>query len=273
MTYDEPEYVRLLEILYRVIQAMEGETLDPDKLYHRAEGLAAKLFMHAASALYLARGTRLPEFPPEPIDFPDFASTIVVARAAWEAFLVFSYLLVLPQSEEERDLRYLSYQIGGLSDTLSFPALSPEAKEQQRRAKDELEKLRGKLESNTLFQALEQKARKNLLKGYWRPRDWRWSRIAKESGIAEFYATHGYSVLSVYAHPTDKSILAIQQTKTREQQQKSLAAAMELVKIAMANVIHGYCGLFARAGQLLESEPGAEQLVRSWLELGRQEIC
>jgi len=93
-----------------------------------------------------------------------------------------------------------------------------------------------------------------------------------ESGIAEIYAKHTYRLLSGYAHSTEKSILAIKQAETREEQQQSLALAMNVVKIAIANVIDAYCEFFPKAREVVKSDPDGEGLVRMWLEIGRRGV-
>ncbi|MFQ6001521.1 MAG: DUF5677 domain-containing protein [Anaerolineae bacterium] len=266
---EEQEYVKLLDVLYRVVQALEGEPLDADRRYYDAEGLAAKFFMHAASALYLYRGTIITDLlPPLGINFGDVASVPVVVRAAIEAFLTFHYVFIAPSSDEEREFRYLSWKAGGFADRQRFPILSAEGErvlDDDRRLLDELH---NQLQSNPVFQQLRPKEQTRIRKGRWRRHSWK--QMGRAAGLAGAYAETMYEILSGFAHSSSLSVLQIKQADTREEQQKLMEAPMAAVKIAMANVIDGYCALFPKARETLLADPEGKALTEIWLELGRQ---
>lgn len=269
---EEQEYVRLLGVLYRVVQALEGEPLDADRRYYDAEGLVTKFFMHVASALYLYRGTIITdrELPSSGINFGDVASLDVVVRAAIEAFLTLNYVFIAPSSDEERDFRYLSWKAGGFADRQRFPILSAKGErvlDDERRLLDELHK---QLQSNPVFQRLKSKERTEILKGRWRRHGWK--QIGRAAGLAGAYAETMYEILSGYAHSSSLSVLQIKQTDSREEQRKMMEAPMATVKIAMANVIDGYCTLFPKAKEALLADPEGKALTEIWLEVGRRDL-
>jgi len=268
---EKQEYVKLLDVLYRVMQALEGEPLDADRRYYDAEGLVTKFFMHAASALYLYRGTIITDLlPPPGINFGDVASVPVVVRAAIEAFLTFHYVFIARSSDEERDLRYLSWKAGGFADRQRFPILSAKGKrvlDDDRRLLDELH---NQLQSNPLFQRLRPKEQTKILKGRWRRHSWK--QIGRAAGLAGAYAETMYEILSGYAHSSSLSVLQIKQADTREKQRELMEAPMGTVKIAMANVIDGYCALFSKAKETLLADPDGKALTEIWLEVGRRDL-
>src|SRR3990172_5091399 len=106
----EADYQRLLKVLIEVTEANKGVVAGHDDRVLDAEGLALKFVFHAASALYLYRSTSLPEFG---ASFFDPGSVNVLSRTALETFLVFNYVFVEPQSDEERDCRYMTWVLGG----------------------------------------------------------------------------------------------------------------------------------------------------------------
>jgi hypothetical protein len=122
----EKEYLKLLETLIKVIEANKGVPAGPDDRVLDAEGLALKFFGHACSAIYLYTGTTVPEIM---ASLFDVGSINVLGRAALETFLVFHYVFVDPSSDQERDLRYLSWLLAGLLERQEFPVQSLEGKE------------------------------------------------------------------------------------------------------------------------------------------------
>src|SRR3972149_10962802 len=113
---NEQEYMDLLDLLYKVVEANRGPLDGYDARFSDAEGLATKFFFHAASVLYLSRRTNIPDFPSAPLKFLDPASIDVLARAAFETFLAFHYVFVAPISSEEKDYRYWAWRAAGLAE-------------------------------------------------------------------------------------------------------------------------------------------------------------
>ena len=59
-TFQEEDYIKLLETLIKVAEANKGTALGEDDRFLDAEGLCKKFMGHAASALYLFESTTLP---------------------------------------------------------------------------------------------------------------------------------------------------------------------------------------------------------------------
>lgn len=269
---EEQEYVKLLDVLYRVVQALEGEPLDRDRRYYDVEGLATKFFMHAASALYLYRGTIITDrvLTSRGINFGDMASMYVLVRAAIETFLTFHYIFIAPSSDEERDFRYLSWKAAGFADRQRFPILSARGEKVLDDDRRLLDELHNQLQSNPVFQQLSSKEQTRILKGRWKRHSWK--QIGRSTGLAGAYAETMYEILSGYAHSSSLSVLQIKQTDSREEQRKMMEAPIATVKIAMANVIDGYCTLFPKAKEALLADHEGKALTEIWLEVGRQEL-
>lgn len=106
-----------------------------------------------------------------------------------------------------------------------------------------------------------------MLKGEWRLLSW--TKIARSAGLHDINAKAAYSYLCGYAHAGNLSILQLRQADTAEYQRSLCASSMNLVLIAMANLVKSYCGLFPQAMARLEREPRRGTLVEVWVGVGR----
>lgn len=80
---EENDYIRLLGILIKIVEANKGTLLGEDDRLLNAEGLLKKFIGHATSALYLFRSTTLPDIKitDKGISFFDPGSINVIGRA------------------------------------------------------------------------------------------------------------------------------------------------------------------------------------------------
>ena len=108
--YDE--YLVLLKALFAALK--ETTDLLVDKRVEDAGLLFTKFAGHAASALYLLRDTWIPELTELGRSFRDAGSIHVLARAALESCVLFHYIYIDPQTQDERDFRYYAWRLNGL---------------------------------------------------------------------------------------------------------------------------------------------------------------
>lgn len=262
----EQDYIKLLDLLYRVVEANRGPLNGADDRYWYAEGLVTKFFMHAASILYLSRQTSIPEMLSTPLKFIDSASIDVLTRAAFEAFLTFHYVFIAPATPEEADYRYWAYTAAGLAERQRSPASAPEHKQKLAKEKKELDVLHNKLCSNTTFKNLTNKQKLRVLKGEWRLLSWR--EIAETAGLVKILSSDMYRHLSGYVHSGSLSIFQIKQALQKEEQPLLIQSSMDFTNIATANVIHEYCELFPRAKNALCAYPKGTDIVGIWVQIG-----
>jgi len=266
----EKDYLRVLNLLYQVIEENKGVPAGRDNRLLEAEALATKFFFHSASTLYLSRGTNIKDFPSSEIGFFDPASIHVLTRAALETFLTFHYLFIAPKSSEEQDFRYWAWQLGGLCERQKYRVSKSENRKKQKDEKQLIDKLRKNLESNKIFKTLGKRQQSKILKGKWRIESWR--IIALDAGFDELHASLFYSYLCGYAHSGSLSILQIRQATTKETQRNLFQASMEVIMIAMANMIFSYCKLFLNGKKVLERNSRATKLAQIWVDIGRGRV-
>jgi hypothetical protein len=259
----EADYQRLLKVLIDVGEANKGVVTGHDDRVLDAEGLALKFVFHAASALYLYRSTSLPEFG---ASFFDPGSVNVLSRAALETFLVFYYVFVEPQSDEERDWRYIAWVLGGYLERQELPVWSTEGQAAMQREARLISPLTEKLKANVAFRQLPAGDQKKLLKGKWRLRSW--TSIGRSAGLHDVNAKAFYSYLCGYAHAGNLSVLQMRQANTAELQRSLCASSMTLVVIAMANMVKSYCAVFPKSMGGLTQDPEGAGLVDVWTGIG-----
>jgi len=258
---DKQEYLKLLDLLYRVIEANKGPITGDDDRYWYAEGLATKFFLHAASVLYLSRATNISDFPGTAVKFIDSASIDVLVRAAFEAFLTFHYVFFAPKTREEQDYRYWTYRVAGLAERQQLPVSTEEHRRKLADGKRELDDLLNKLRSNPLFNGLQ------VLKDKWRQKSWR--DIAIDAGFSEMLASHMYRYLCGYAHSGSLSILQIKKSLLKKEQSQLIEVSMITIAIVTASLVSEYSELFPRAKSALLADPEGTDIVHLWVQLGR----
>ncbi len=266
---NKQEYVILLDLLARVDDANEG--FSSSDISHGARLLAGKFIVHALTILHLLNDTKvqlLPSLPPMKISFVALASTEVLTRAVMEAFLVFHYVFFAPTKADEKNFRYWSYKAAGIAEWQNLLESISEHEQEKAAEKEELDKLRQQLKSNTVFESLIDNRKKRILKGEWRLLSWR--EIAIDAGFSKMLASHIYRYLSGSAHSSSLSILRMAQALINKEPEKLIQGSINTMNIVIANMIREYCALFPRAQDVLTKDLEGSNLVKQYIQIGRE---
>lgn len=260
---NDADYRELLRALVLVAEESKG-TPGADGRLVEAEGLCLKCFFHSASVLYLSRSTTLTEMQ---VSFFDSASINVLARAAFETFLIFHYVFVRPKTDDEKDFRYMSWVLSDLLQRQTYPVEFPESQQRLESEKECIDLLIAKIHANKSFLALTPKQQQQLLKKkLWRFHSW--TDIALSAGISHKHAESFYHHLCSYAHAGNLSVLQLTQARTAEAQRGLHSGTLGLLKITMANMVKAYCEVFPKSEAVLEDNPTFQETVRRWLYIG-----
>ena len=263
------DYVKLLDLLARVIAANNylsfGDADDNERL-SIARSLTNKIIEHAVTILHLSRGTNL-DLLSFKFSLVDSASIDVLARASLEAFLVFHYVFYAPTTKEEKDFRYWAYKVAGIAERRNAPASTEEYRQKQAAEKKELDKLRERLKSNTVFQSLTDNQKKQILRGRWKLPSWR--AIAIDAGLSEMIASHMYSSLAGYAHSGMLSVVQMAEAHRDGKEEEHVNSAMVIMNSVIANMVREYCGLFSKAQEFLSKDHEGTCIVNWWIQLDR----
>jgi hypothetical protein len=260
------ETIQLLRAVSVAVEGNKGVQADADDRVLDAEGVAIKCFFHAISSLYLRRSTTVPELA---ASFFDPASMNALARATIESFLVYYYVFVAPQSEEERELRHLSWRLADLMERQEVPTTVPESMAKQQHERRIIELIKKRLQNNPEFRKLLPKQKTDLLhKKRWR---WRtWTEIASDAGFSRLIAQHAYRYLCSYAHSGSLSVMQVTQAKTGADQQELADSALRLVNVALAFMAKAYCAMFPKAYSALANRTELMTKVDDWTQLGAE---
>lgn len=273
------EYVRLLDLLGRLIDANKGfstNDISDGKRLWDAHALANKFIGHALTIRYLSYGTSVQGLPSfKQFNYIDSASIDVLTRASFEAFLVFHYVFYAPNTAEERDFRYWAYKAAGLAERQNFPVFTDEARKKLDKEKLLLDQFHSKLDSNEVFQSLtpRQKAQIFSGKGEWK---WKplgkgkvsWHDIAIDAKLSKVLAWHVYSHLSGYAHSSSLSVLQTTQALLNREVGFLIRGSLDTMKVMIANMVQEYSELFSRAQDVLRNS-GDNGFVEMWIDAGR----
>jgi len=275
---EQEMYLKLLDLMFTIVEANKGpmDSDPPDDRFKQAEGLATKFFLHAASVLYLSRGTGIPDLPTTPLRFTDPGSVDVLVRAAYETYLVFHYVFCDPKDIEQQNLRYWMWKASGLAERQHYPLSEEQRKEsgqKHEQEKAQLRDLRKKVLANVHFERLSKGQQKKLLdyldtgKGDWKLQNWR--QIAESAGLSNMISSHFYQHLCGYAHSGFVSIFQIRESLENREQSRLMRASINVVFVATANFIREYCELFPRTKPALSGYPNGQKIVDSWVKLGK----
>jgi hypothetical protein len=109
LTNEERELEALIRSLAQVAQECQRLRPPGDSARYWALGFGLKLAHHAASSLTLLReGTSVTGSTTRMLDR---TSLCVLARAGWETFLLFHNVFIDPDTDEERELRWMRWSI------------------------------------------------------------------------------------------------------------------------------------------------------------------
>lgn len=267
------DYGKLLDLLARVNDAVNVTSISDAGERERLIGaydLANIFTAHALTILYLIDDTKIQvpsSFPPLKTTSFALASIEVLTRATMEAFLVFHYVFFAPTKADEKNFRYWSYKAAGITEWQKETESISEHKQEKAAEKKALDELHTKLKSNTVFQGLTDKRKKQILKGEWRLLSWR--DIAIDAGFSKMLASQ-YKYLSGFAHSSSVSTLRMKQAFINKEPEKFIQGSISTMNIVTANMIREYCALFPRAQDVLAKDLEGSNLVKQYIQIDRE---
>jgi hypothetical protein len=225
----------------------------------RGQNLIEKQVFHTVSAYTLAHNPILIPTLNGPEHNYDIWSVMTLARAAFEAYLLFHYIFVATDPPSDLfNFRYSAWHMESLA-LRQQPTLIPIRENAKIRKllkeNDEINALRKVIESTKVFASITGKSadtRKRLLleKG----KDWRsdsWKKIAVMAGFGPRYADRTYTFLSHYAHGGSISGWQVSQKRTLDQQQDFIKQEFDTLEILLSLSIRDMIRIFPGIGDRL----------------------
>jgi hypothetical protein len=264
-------YATLLDFFMQLVESQAGRRIEPgDGWLNDAQVLATKLFRHLVSMQTIASGATVERGGTPAAFFVDHASVKVVARAAFETYLVFFYLYGDPDRSLS-EFRHKTWRLGGLIDRQRFHASMEEHREIQAREQQEIEGLRAEIGSSQHFLRCSERQRRKLMEGDWRTGNG-WAGLGVNAGFHEAYFRDVYGYLCGYSHSSYLSALQVRQAQSIDDQQKLTQAILGIGVVLMAHFTFSYSRLFDAAVAVLAANPNAVRIAEQW-RFGPEEMA
>ena len=252
---DPDEFKRLLALNYAVVAALRDKK-PRDREFVYTDALASKLFLHAVTAFNLwSEGTRL-RIPgvDSAVDFVDWSSVDVLARACIETYIAFHYVYVEPVTDDEFQFRFNAWMLGGFTKRESFPVFTDEGKTQIAIDAKVNEKHRKRIQRTTRFHGLSRRQQREALAG----RNWHPGATLSTLTGEIFGPKWGpalYAFVSSYAHSDALSAVQIQQTRSKEKASELAKASVTVIAVVVALMTEAYAKRFVAARKALRDHP------------------
>lgn len=258
---DVSEYLRILQLYGQVVDSLKGFSPSDRRLVY-AQTLALKLFDHAASVYSLADGTDMSPILGMPGQFIHVASLEVLARAVLETYLLFHYIFVDPETDDEFEFRYCAWLLSGGAKrekfVTDFPPQTPGGQECLVGQVEFNSELRARIQQTSEFKSHSPKTQRRLLAGQWRfPK---WVDIAKSAGIGQQYSRLLFALLSDYAHSGGLSALQLGSSMPIEDRYELVQTTLRQVKSIISKMMVTYIERFPEAKEALKNDPEAARL-------------
>jgi hypothetical protein len=255
---DERSFVKVLKLYYNLIQSLNGYTAGDPRVV-QSHGLAEKLLHHAASAYWLSKGTRVPDMPDMAVDFHDHSSITLIARAALECYLMFYYIFLDPDSDDEFEFRYNAWMLAGLALREGYPFPFPEHQAVVAAEKPLYESHRKAIKGTRRYRELKPNEQDRVRNGKG-PRLDGWVQIARKAGFGPIYSKALYGYLSDYAHSGGLATLQVSQAQSREAQLAYVNSSLRMIMFVLCRMIDSWTERFPESAECLESDPVAAHI-------------
>jgi len=251
---DREHLARLLALSYAVEDALARKK-PRDWRFVYADTLARKLFQHAISAYALwTQGTKVQLEGVGAVDFVDWPSIEVLARACVETYVTFHYLYIQPGTGDDFDFRFNAWMLAGFTKRESFPVVTQEGKAQIARDAKLNQKCRTRIQKTAPFQALPPKMKKAVLAGRNWPPGTTISALA-DALLGRRWGRALYGVGSSHAHSDGLAAVQIKEAVSREEILRLADATMPVVAVALGCMTADYARKFVKARKVYRDHP------------------
>ncbi len=240
----------------------------PPPLEHDAQMLAVKVFRHLVAVKQIAGGMRMSVPEGRVIQFNDHVSAKVVARAALETLLVFSFVFG-DRDKSVQQFRHLAWRLGGLMDRQRYTSLSEDSDKTKAEERGEVERLQKVIAEHPAFARFTDRQKKALLRGDWRL-ECGWHDLAKGIGLSQPFFRTLYGFLCGHSHSSWASVIQIRQSYPSLAEQASLSVGVIRMSIFPAVLfVEQYCSVFPAAADWLSANEDERQFVQMWASIAR----
>jgi hypothetical protein len=252
----------LLDLAQRLIRIQAEVPLSSqDPCLNDAQVLGIKMFRHLIAMRGVAQEVVVTKDDEIVAHHIDHSSTKVLARAAYETFLVFSFIF---RCQPQVGLfRHNAWRLGGLSDRQEFEVKSEEGRRKLQVERAQIEELQKSIVAHREYESYSEKGKKKLLDGDWRIGK-SWNDLAEIAGFERNFSRQVYSYFCGYSHSSYLSVLQISQARTFEEQQMLSHTSFDIANSILGHFAKAYCEIFPSTEPELYSNPVALECARRW---------
>jgi hypothetical protein len=143
-----------------------------------------------------------------------------LVRSQYEAFCNFNNIYIQSKNQDEIDLKYYLWVLGGLNSRQRFPAISQSAIEQRKKESEIIKLYLDLLYKNSCYIGLTERVKSNI-EGYIGRREWQikvsgdnaykiaWHEMFSNAGVKHYDEQYNY--LSSLSHPSNLSVIQFKQ--------------------------------------------------------------
>lgn len=261
VTFTSDEYLDILELCFEAANSLEG-VLSRDGRLPDCQGLALKIFAHAASAYWLGEGTKSPvPLSKGGASFTDFASVAVIARSALETLLTLSEVFFAPQTDDEFEFNYCLWHLAGRIVQEGTVPIDSSLHDDYKVAQEQIAQLRDRLQATDKYATLTARQKQAVLAGV-RSRSLRDSAIA--AGLGPDFIRRMYRYYSSYVHADGLSSDQLITATTLKDQRFHLKIHLLTIMLVMSKMILGYEAKFPEAAATCARFPRAHERAKYW---------
>lgn len=257
-----------LNLLIKINEIMKEKEVKLRPWQKYLEIQSVKFIFHTSSLLHLLGGT--PLNPEKKLVF-DIGSIFLLRRAQLENYLMFYYLNIQPQSDDEGQLKVMFFDLGGLVHRQWFPATTDETIEKKKNEEAEISYLLKEIQLNKYFQSLHIQKRNDLLKKM-PPRILGWEQIILNSHLKTNETTQLWKYYSNYAHSEMIGIIQMEEyIKNPRELDATVYMTAEQTLVTTCILLEDF---FASFSELEEIKTALPQMLKSkidfWNRIGKK---
>jgi hypothetical protein len=181
-----------------------------------------------------------------------------LVRSQYEAFCNFNNVYIQSKNQDEIDLKYYLWVLGGLNSRQRFPAKSQNAIEQRKKEAKIIEQYLDLLNKNSCYNGLTERAKSNIERCIGR-REWQikvsgdnghkiaWHEMFSNAGVKHYDEQYNY--LSSLSHPSNLSVIQFKQmyegsTPEERADYQSMRVMLNTSKTIMSFLLRDYIAYF-----------------------------
>jgi hypothetical protein len=227
--------------------------------------LLIKAYRHLESLGRLSRGVPSTPWNASSSVYIDHASVAVLARAVFEAYILFHYIFVDGTADDQL-FRYRVWKLSGLIERGRMAGISRIAAERQRILDEdrlEIDDCLVHIRSDKRYLDLGKAAQKKVEHGDFKMGK-RFSELAQRAGLPRKYAADAYNHFCEYAHSGPVSTYQIEDAMVDKGGHKLAGFALSFCSILTSQIIRNYAALLPEVYAALKSEQPLLDLLARW---------